>query len=653
MIQSREWKFISSRLGLLFFWILFCSLSGWAYASGPSDRSAASLDGGAVEKEKIKKDWFDHREFLGKGEWEKSKERLEKIYQWKLDQGIRNHYYYSLALLRESQQLTQGEPAVAELLNYAEKMAPDFSGVSSARARWLWSQIPGSWQNGTRAVWAWFQGIWRSFCTPEEALPQIANLSLGILLSFILTFLAFALSLLFRYYSLLAHHVKHLVWLDISSIPLFALTLLFLFSPFFLGLGWMWVLTLWILVFWVYQGRSDRRAAVVLLFLLLLLPTGIRCYSSFLLSLNSNGVPEILQASTGVWNGELYQRLSSMNRADPRDLDILQALGLVEKRMGKFSAAEGRFLKMAELDPPRSGSPLNNLGNIYLVTDRLDQAMEAYQKAAQLEPARGEAHYNLGQAYLLKLRMKEAEAEFERAKSLQPGPISYYTGISSRHPNRLVIDRTIDLSEIWRRILAPTSERDKTAKGLWSMLWGGVPLQYGEMALGALFLLLGMVHLGSRRLSYIRICERCGNVICSRCSHSRVIGTQCVQCLNSFVPHTSVDPEVVRKKRAAVARYRSWQTFFPQRISLFLPGGGHLIRGYTKEGILYLFVFTLFLTQVFLWGADLPDPLVLKPALSLPLAGIGAALFLLFYGLVQYRVRQILAEGGKSHFRKA
>jgi tetratricopeptide (TPR) repeat protein len=652
MTRSRERKFISSRLGALLFWVLFCSLPGWVYASAHPDRSAANLDGGAVEREKIEKDWFAHREFLGKGEWEKSKGELEKIYQWKLDQGIRNHYYYSLALLRESQQVSLGEPAVPELLNYAEKMAPDFSRVSSARARWLWSQIPGSWQNGIRAVVAWFQGIWRSFYTPEEALPQIANLSLVILLSFILTSLAFALSLLVRYYSLLAHHLKHLVRLDISPIPLRVLTLLFLFSPFLLGLGWMWVLTLWVLVFWGYQGRSDRRVAIVLLFLLLLLPTGIRCYSSFLISLNGNGVPEIIQASTGVWNGKLYQKLSGMNREDPGDFDILQALGLVEKRMGKFSAAEERFLKMAQLDL-RSGSALTNLGNIYLVTDRLDQAMDSYTKASQLEPARGEVHYNLGQAYLLKLRMKEAEAEFEKAKSLQPGSISYYTSISSRHPNRLVIDRTIDPSEIWRRILAPTFERDKIAQGLWSILWGGVPLQYGEMAMGAFFLLLGMVHLSSRRLSSIRTCERCGNVICSQCSHSRVIGTQCVQCLNSFTPNTSVDPEVVRKKRAAVARYRSWQTFFPQRISLFLPGGGHLVRGYTREGILYLFIFTLFLTQVFLWGAHVPDPMVLNPALSLPLAGIGAGLFLLFYGLVQYRLRQILAQGGKSYFREA
>ena len=93
-------------------------------------------------------------------------------------------------------------------------------------------------------------------------------------------------------------------------------------------------------------------------------------------------------------------------------------------------------------------------------------------------------YYNLGQAYLLKLRMKEAEEEFQRAKSLQPQLISYHTSISSRNPNRLVIDRTIDPSRIWGRILAPTPERDQVAQGLWGVLWGGVPLEYGEIGGG-------------------------------------------------------------------------------------------------------------------------------------------------------------------------
>ncbi len=641
-------------LGVILLWTLFWGIPCWAQTPAPSEGPELKVETGAKEREEVEKAWFAHREFSEKGDWEKSQEELEKIYQWKLDHGIRNHYPYSLALVRESQQgVRRGIPGGAlELLNYAEKMAPDFSQVSSARAGWLVAQIPNSWENATQAVLTWFEGVWRSFYNQEEALPQIGNLSLWVLLSFLLTFLVFVLSLFIRYYSFFSHHLKHWIRLEMGPIPLLALSLLFLFSPLFLGLGWLWVMALWILIFWVYGGRPDRLVTIALLLLLLLLPTGIRFYSSMLLSLTGNGVPEILRANTGVWNEELYQKMLALNQLNPQDGDVLQAIGLVEKRAGKFTEAEQRFSQMAKLDP-RSGAAFNNLGNIYLLTNRLDQAVEAYQNAVRLEPSRSEAYYNLGQAYLLKLRMKEAEAEFQKAKSLQPQLISYYTSISSRNPNRLVIDRTIDLPQIWRRILAPSPERDQIARGLWGIVGGGVPLEYGEIALGFLFVLLGGIHLLSGRLSLLRNCERCGNLICSRCTRSRVMGTQCVQCLNAFTANPSADPKVVKKKRAEVARHQSWRTSFPQRISLIFPGLGHLVRGNSKEGVLYLFVFVLFVAQIFLWGGWLPNPMVLNPALSFPWMVILGVLFLLFYGLVYCRVRQICSQGGKSHLRRA
>jgi tetratricopeptide (TPR) repeat protein len=638
-------------IAVLLAWVFFGPNLGWAQAPVPLKTPLAEPQTAAKESDFALNAWLAHREFLARGEWEKSREELEKIYQWKLDQGIRNHYPFSIALVRESKRQNGNSAAAAELLNYAAKMAPDFSEVPRARAGWLWSQIPNSWENATQAVLTWGEGVWRSFANPEEALPQLAAILLLILTSFLLALGGFALFLFLRYHSFFAHHLKHLVRIEMTSVPAKILSILFLFSPLFLGLGWMWTPVLWLLVFWVYARKPDRKVAVVLLFLLLLLPSGIRFHSSLLLSGAGNGVPEILRAGTGEWNEDFYRRILEMNQSRPEDRDLLQAVGLVEKRMGKFPEAERRFTEMARLDPD-SGPAYNNLGNVYLVTNRPDQAMEAYRRAAQLEPGRGEAYYNLGQAYLLKLRMKEAEAEFQKAKTLQPSSISYYTSISSRHPNRLVIDRNFDLRQVWRRILASTPEREAFARSLWGILWGGVPLEYGEIAFGAVFLLLAMVHLFSSRMSFVRNCDRCGKIICSRCTRSRVIGSQCVQCLNAFSANASADPAGVKKKRKEVARHQAWQISFPQRISLFLPGSGHLMRGNSREGVFFLFLFALFLTQVFFRLKQFPAPVVSIPGFSWPWAGLTAFLFLLFYILVQYRMAQLRSKGGNSHFRK-
>jgi len=606
------------------------------------------------DREQVDRAWFSHREYLEKGDWPKSQEELEKVYQRNLDQGIRNDYTYSMALLRESSQATQRgmSKARGELLAYADRMAPDYSEVLQTRAGWLLTQVPSNWENATRAVSTWGKGVFLSFANQEESFPRLANISFWILLSFILTFASFAVSLLFRHYFYFTHHLKHLIRLDMSSIPLMALSFLFLFSPFFLGLGWMWLFTLWVLVFWTYGRRSDRVVTVVLLGLLLLLPLGIRLHSSLLFSLGGNGIPEILRANNGSWNEDLHRKLVNLNQAHPQDPDILLSLGLVEKRMGKWAEAEQRFVQLLQLDP-RSAAGLNNLGNLLLVTGRPDQAVEAYQNAARLEPSRAEPSYNLGQAYLLKLRMKEAEGEFRRAQSLQPQKISYHTSISSKNPNRLVMDWTIAPLQVWKRVWISNPERERTARGFWGILWHGIPLEQGEIAMAVLFALLGGIHLASRRWSVIRSCDRCGTLICSRCSRSRVIGTQCVQCLNAFTANSNADPKVIRKKRGAVARYQSRLNFLPQRLSWLLPGVGHLMRGRTGEGMLYLFVLFLFLTRVIWWSGWIPNPLAPDSSLGIPWLVIAVGLFIFFYLFVQYRMNRIRLQGGMAYLRRS
>ena len=630
--------------------LILGGLPAWAQSRAPGVQPAAP----GKDREEAEKAWLAHREFLQKGDWPKSQAELEKVYQWKLDQGIRNDYAFSLALIRESGQMSQMGLAMAspEILAYADRMAPDFSQVAQERAYWLLTQIPSNWENATRAVLSWGRGVFLSFANQEEALPRLANVSFWILWSFLLTFAAFAFSLLFRYYFFFTHHLKHLIRLRMSSIPLMVLSFIALFSPFFLGLGWMWLFVVWILVFWIYGGRSDRWVTVILLGLLLLLPSGIRFHSSLLLSLTGNGVPEILQASDGAWSEDLHRKLLALSRANPQDSEILLSLALVEKRMGRWNEAEQHTLQVLRLNP-QSAAGLNNLGNLLLLTNRLDQAMDAYQRASGLGPSRGEAYYNLGQAFLLKLQMKEADAEFQRAQSLQPQKISYHTSISSKSPNRLVIDRTVEPFQVWKRVFSPSPERDRIARNIWDILWQGIPLEGGEIAMAVLFGLLGLVHLTSQRLSLIRNCERCGSLICSRCTRSRVIGNQCVQCLNAFAVNTPSDPKVVRKKRAEVARYQTRLNFLPQKLSWFFPGVGHLMRGHSLEGTLYLFLLVLFLTRGIWWAGWIPDPLALESSLALPWLIIAAILFIFFYIWGQYRMNRIRLQGGMSHFRRA
>jgi tetratricopeptide (TPR) repeat protein len=634
--------------------LLYCGLANGVQAPSFSIQSGETSEVEKKGPDTAEKIWLTHRELLEKGEWEKSQGELEQLYQWKLNQGIRNHYPYAIALIRESQHRAQEgkSEAIPGLLDYAEKMAPDFSQVAYAHARWLWSQNPLSLDNATKVVWYYLQGVLLSFYNLEEALSKFANLSLWILLTFLITFVVFSFSLLIRYYSFFTHHLKHLLHLGMSSYALGILSILFLFLPFFLRLGWMWLFILWLLVFWVYGSRSDRSVIGALLVILLLLPTGIRFHSSFLTALTDNGVLEIAKANTGVWSVELHQRLLALKQLNPRDPEVLQAVGLVEKRMGKFEAAEENYRQWTQLQP-NAPEAFNNLGNVYLATSRISQAMEAYQKAIQLGPSKAESHYNLGQAYHMNLLLKEADAEFQRAKELQPQLISYYTSISSRHPNRMVIDDTIDPVHLWRQVFTDTPDREKITRGVWELLWNGVPLQYGEVTVASLLVLLGLIHLFTKNKPMIKNCDKCGQLICSRCTRSLVIGSQCSQCITAFTARSSADPKVVKQKRSKVAQYQARRQSLPQWFSLILPGTGHLLRGHSKEGFIYLFIFILFLTKALLWRGWVPSPMILGILPSLPWMIVTGILFLVYYGFVQYRMIRFRSKGGKFYFRTA
>ena len=606
------------------------------------------------QKEAGGKIWAAHRNFLTKGVRGKSQEELEKLYQWKLDQGIRNHSPLAAALIRESQNLERGgkNEGVGGLLSYAEKMAPDFSPIAYARARWIWSQRPFAFNNILKALWLGLNGFVHSFYDLDATLHQLANLTVWILFSFVVTFAAFAVYLLLRYYSFFCHHLKHLVRVEVHPRILGLLCVFFLLLPFFLGLGWMWLFALWLLVFWGYASRSDRTGIMALFLMLLLLPTGIRMYASLQSSMTDNGVPEVIRANTGVWSANLHRQLLTLHLNDPKDTDLLQAVGLIEKRMGKFKEAERHFLQWVELDPKSSGALLN-LGNVYLATNRVENAVESYQKATQLDPSRTESYYNLGQAYLLNLLLQEADSEFRRARELRPQLISFYTSISSRNPNRMAIDQTIEPSRLWRRILADTPDREEVASGMWGMLWNKIPLKYGELMGAALLALLILLHWITKERPLIHKCEWCGQLICSRCTRSVVSGNQCSQCIKAFSTRTLADPQAVIHKKAQVARYQEKHRILPTRISLLLPGSGHLLRDRTLEGLVYLFIFILLMSKIFWWRGWVPSPMGMEASLDFLWGIVFGLIFLGYYGLVQYRIIRLRSKGGKFNFKAA
>jgi hypothetical protein len=132
-----------------------------------------------------------------------------------------------------------------------------------------------------------------------------------------------------------------------------------------------------------------------------------------------------------------------------------------------------------------------------------------------------------------------------------------------------------------------------------------------------------------------------------------VIGNQCSQCVKAFSSRTLTDPQAVIHQKAQVARYQEKQRILPTRISLLLPGSGHLLRDRTLEGLVYLFIFILLLSKIFWWRGWAPSPMGMEASFDFLWGIVFGLIFLGYYGLVQYRIIRLRSKGGKLNFKTA
>jgi tetratricopeptide (TPR) repeat protein len=82
----------------------------------------------------------------------------------------------------------------------------------------------------------------------------------------------------------------------------------------------------------------------------------------------------------------------------PDSADIHQGLATVCFQLRDLPGAAHHYKEVTRLDPQRPGAYIN-LGALYNLLDRLDEAVAALRKGIQLDPSRGEGYYNLGLVY--------------------------------------------------------------------------------------------------------------------------------------------------------------------------------------------------------------------------------------------------------------
>jgi tetratricopeptide (TPR) repeat protein len=106
-------------------------------------------------------------------------------------------------------------------------------------------------------------------------------------------------------------------------------------------------------------------------------------------------------------------------RLAPRDLEALQALGDIYRRLGEHERAADAWERFSAADPGNVDA-LMRLGQHYLAADDMEKAASAFERALVLEPS-VQSYQSLGAIYSRAQKYEQAATYYRRAREMEPG----------------------------------------------------------------------------------------------------------------------------------------------------------------------------------------------------------------------------------------
>lgn len=316
--------------------------------------------------------------------------------------------------------------------------------------------------------------------------------------------------------------------------------------------------------------RPQKVYMFLYLCILLLLPFIMRTQEGFLKILSD---PEI-------------KALSAVN--ERKDNKLILTLKDNSSKAYLFSKAlalkrEGRIDEAVEILKGLSTSPdyrvFNNLGNCLFLKGDLSGAEEYYQKAVELKK-NPQTLYNLSQLSKERLDFEKGKNYYEEAMKLDAETISSFTRISSKAPNRFLMDIDLTTGELLRFSIH-RALRDMR------------PVRIHEIILPLIFFVFLFIKLPA--VAYR--CSRCGKVICNICQRRELWGRMCPECYEVLVTPDKTDSKTRLQRLLFLQQKKSRRKKFFWALCLF-PGICQSAAGAMFQGLLILFLIGISITSL-------------------------------------------------------
>jgi len=521
---------------------------------------------------------------------------LETIYQSQLDSGVKNFIPLSLLLINASKQLLAGGDQVSAQVcaDYAVTLSPDFSAARMNRDYISWRTQP--WMVYCLATGV-IQTILAKFKTPEEGaffvFVQLASLGAALMI----TLAGIGTISLVRNCRLLVHDLRHILPTALPAHTSVALVIALCILPLLFGLSLAWLFPYWLMLFWSYHNVRERAcigiAVIGFVFVMPLIAAGC---SLLLFIPQSEIVQRLWQANYGYYTHYDIEKLEQDIFNNPDSYDLLFSAGLVNKREQNYGTAMRYYDRLLKKNP-RDYRVCVNAGNVYFAIGEWEKAVEKYKTAIESAPGRSAAaHFNLMRAYQQKFMFKDAEKCLADAKRLDTARVENYLNLYTENFNRLLMDETITLREIWEQGFDDFSKHRNLLNSIWDLLFAGLRLPFGTLAVLGL-LILNLVFSVRDTLRVAAKCTLCGRIMCLRCQRTIAADVLCFQCQNFLKKQDqlSFKQKDVKKTQihAYIGSFRRWIALF----SIFMPGMAHVFKGRFISGCLWCFLFFWLLNQ--------------------------------------------------------
>lgn len=543
-------------------------------------------------KAKFESIWFKRNVLLAEKKYEETQAIITELVETMLNSGIADLPEFSSALVIEAKELLkEGEAENAVMFcNQAIKLSPKMSKFYFELSNIYFSNL--SIVKGISNYFFAMKVQARNFM---DSMLYKANLLLYIIVVSVSFIIIFIILIIFKYLNLFLHDLSHTFPQSLNQkiVNLYAVMLLLL--PLLLSLGIYWEFVYLFILGFIYTTKNEKKVcygiAIAMIFLPYLITLTLGIYSF----INTDHMKNIYDANLGTWYLETEKNLEKMLNKHPNDPDILLSLGLISKKRGDFIRAEAYYLKGLE-NAPDSYELTVNLGNVYLAINRPEEAEKYYKTAINIDPTNGTVHYNLNKLYLKLIRLDMADLEFREAMNLSPDAVEYYSEIikaSSPHFNRLVIDEQVTKESYVARYENYVENTKDIASKILPLQVKGIPFEALPFVGVILIFVMAILQLINKSYAFTTVCQKCGGAVCYRCQRSIKDNKLCSQCYYIIVRREGVDPKSKISKMLEIKGYVSRRLFITRFITFLLPGTGHVLKGLTIRGVMFLLLFLI------------------------------------------------------------